>query len=74
MSLLSWVDLSEAIAVLKLKSILGVGPKVKDSIEDPFGYETWLGGVCDGLHVREQGTTTALEVCECYYFVSSLVF
>jgi hypothetical protein len=39
--LLSWVDLSEAIAVcaidvLKLKSILGVGPKVKDSIEDPF--------------------------------------
>jgi hypothetical protein len=37
MSLLSWVDLSEAIAVLKLKSILGVGPKVKDSIEDPSG-------------------------------------
>jgi hypothetical protein len=25
-----------AVAVLKLKSILGVGPKVKDSIEDPF--------------------------------------
>jgi hypothetical protein len=37
MSLLSWVDLSEAVDVLKLKSILGVGPKVKDSIEDPFG-------------------------------------
>jgi hypothetical protein len=39
--LLSYVDLSEAVAVcavaaLKLKSILGVGPKVKDSIEDPF--------------------------------------
>jgi hypothetical protein len=40
-SLLSRVDLSEAfvvcaVAVLKLKSILGVGPKVKDSIEDTF--------------------------------------
>jgi hypothetical protein len=39
--LLSEVDLSEAIVVcavaaLKLKSILGVGPKVKDSIEEPF--------------------------------------
>jgi hypothetical protein len=51
-----------------LKSILRVGPKVKDSIEDPFKYETWLGSV------RVQGTTTALGVCECYYFVISLVF
>jgi len=39
--LLSWFVLSEAVvvctvAVLKLKSILGVGLKVKDSIEDPF--------------------------------------
>jgi hypothetical protein len=25
-----------AVAALKLKSILGVGPKVKDSIEYPF--------------------------------------
>jgi hypothetical protein len=25
-----------AVAALKLKSILGVGHKVKDSIEDPF--------------------------------------
>jgi hypothetical protein len=25
-----------AVPALKLKSILGVGPKVKDSIEDPF--------------------------------------
>jgi len=24
------------VAALNLKSILGVGPKVKDSIEDPF--------------------------------------
>jgi hypothetical protein len=29
-----------AVAALNLKSILGVGPKVKDSIEDPFRYET----------------------------------
>jgi hypothetical protein len=39
--LLSWFVLFRAIivcvvAALKLKSILGVGPKVKDSIEDPF--------------------------------------
>jgi hypothetical protein len=33
-----------------------------------------LGGVRVGLHVREQGTTTASGVCECYYLVSSLVF
>jgi hypothetical protein len=46
-------------------SILGVGPKVKDSIEDPFRYETCLGGVRIGLHVRVQGTTTASGVCEC---------
>jgi len=41
MRLLSGVDLSKAIvvcavAVLNLKSILGVGPKVKNSIEDPY--------------------------------------
>jgi len=33
-----------------------------------------LGGVRVGLHVRVQGTTTASGVCECYYFVTSLVF
>jgi hypothetical protein len=43
----------------ELKSILGVGPKVKDSIEDPFKWETWLGSVRVGLHVRVHGTTTA---------------
>jgi hypothetical protein len=63
-----------AIAGPKLKSILGVGPKVKDSIEDPFRPETWLGGVRVGLHIREQGMTTTLGICECYYFVSRLVF
>jgi hypothetical protein len=34
--LISLKPLPSAVAVLKLKSILGVGPKVKDSIEDPF--------------------------------------
>jgi hypothetical protein len=33
-----------------------------------------LGGVRVGLHVRVQGTTTTLGVCECYYFVTSFVF
>jgi hypothetical protein len=32
-----------------LKSILGRSSKVKESIEDPFKYETWLGGVHIGL-------------------------
>jgi hypothetical protein len=62
------------VAALNLKSILGVGPKVKNSIEDPLRYETWLGGVRVRLHVRVQGTTTASRVCECYYLVTSLVF
>jgi hypothetical protein len=62
------------VTTLKLKSILGVDPKEKNFIEDPFRLETWLGGVRVGLHVREQDTTTASGVCECYYLVSSLVF
>jgi len=41
MRLLSCIVLSKAVDVfvvvaLKLKSILGVNPKIKDSIEDPF--------------------------------------
>jgi hypothetical protein len=51
--LLILVDLSEAVAVcavtaLNLKSILGVGPMVKDSIEDPSdrrpGWEVFMLG------------------------------
>jgi hypothetical protein len=53
-----------AVAALNLKSILEVGSKVKDSIEDPFRYETWFGGVRVWLHVRVQGTTTASGVCD----------
>jgi len=41
LELLCWTVLSEAVAIVccwcaELKSILGVGPKVNDSIEDPF--------------------------------------
>jgi hypothetical protein len=42
-----------------VKSILGVGPKVKESIKDPFKLETWLGSVHDGLLVIVKGMTTA---------------
>jgi hypothetical protein len=75
--LLSCIVLSKAVVVcavaaLKLKSILGVDPKIKDSIKDPFREETWLGGV--RVRLRVQGTTTASGLCECYYLVSSLVF
>jgi hypothetical protein len=42
-----------------MKSILEVGPKVKDSIEDLLKYETWLGGVRVGLHVRVLDTIAA---------------
>jgi hypothetical protein len=57
-----------------LKSILRRSPKVKDSIEDHFRSETWLGGVHVELRVKVQGTTTASGVCECYCFVTSFVF
>jgi hypothetical protein len=43
----------------KLKSILEVGSKIRSSIEDPSGRRTWLGSVRVGLHVRDQGMTTA---------------
>jgi hypothetical protein len=42
-----------------LKSILGRSPKVKESIEDPFKQETWLGGIHVGLHVKVQDTIAA---------------
>jgi hypothetical protein len=45
-------------STVRVKSILVVGPKVKESIEDPFKYETWLGSVHDGLRVRVKGMTT----------------
>jgi len=42
-----------------VKSILGVGPKVKESIKNPFRWKIWLGSVYVGLHVRVKGMTTA---------------
>jgi hypothetical protein len=46
-------------STVRVKSISGIGPKVKESIEDPFKKETWLGSVHDGLRVKVKGMTTA---------------
>jgi hypothetical protein len=40
-----------------VKSILGIGHKVKESIEAPFKYETWLGSIHDVLRVRVKSMT-----------------
>jgi hypothetical protein len=45
---------------VRVKSILEVGPKVKDSIKDPFKYETWLGSVHDVFRVIVKSVTTAI--------------
>jgi hypothetical protein len=42
-----------------VKSILGVGPKVKESIKNPFRWKIWLGSVRIGIHVQVKGMTTA---------------
>jgi hypothetical protein len=42
-----------------VKSNLGVGYKVNESIKDPFKYETWLESVHDRLRVIVKGMTTA---------------
>jgi hypothetical protein len=49
----------EAGASVRVKSILGVGPKVKESIKNSFRWKIWLGSVRVGLHVRVKGMTTA---------------
>jgi hypothetical protein len=41
------------------KSILRVGPKVKESIKNPIKWKIWLGGIHVRLHVRVKGMTTA---------------
>jgi len=46
-------------SVVHVKSILGVGLKVKESIKNPFRWKIWLGSVRVGLHVRVRGMTTA---------------
>jgi hypothetical protein len=45
---------------VRVKSILGVGPKVKEFIKDLFKHETWLGSVYNGLRAIVKGMTTAL--------------
>jgi hypothetical protein len=54
---------SQAVAsvcsVVRMKSILGVDPKVKESIKNLFRWKIWLGSVRVGLHVRVRGMTTA---------------
>jgi hypothetical protein len=54
---------SQAVASVcssvRVKSILGVGPKVKESIKNPFMWKIWLGSVPIGLHVRVKGMATA---------------
>jgi predicted transcriptional regulator len=47
-------------STVRAKSILGVSPKVKESIKDPFKSVTWLGSVHDGLRVIFKGMTTAI--------------
>jgi hypothetical protein len=44
----------------ELKSIVGMIPKVNESIKDRFKYETWFGGVHVGLRVRVLNTIAAL--------------
>jgi hypothetical protein len=50
--------LAQSLNQCWVKSILGVGPKVKESIKNPFRWQIWLGGIRDGLHVRVKGMTT----------------
>jgi hypothetical protein len=42
-----------------VKSVLGVEPKVKESIKNPFRWKIWLGSVHNRLYVRVKGMTTA---------------
>jgi hypothetical protein len=54
---------SQAVAgvcsAVRVKFILGVGPRVKESIKNPFRWKIWLGSVRVGLHVKVKGMTTA---------------
>jgi hypothetical protein len=51
-----------------LNSILGRSPKVKESIEDHFKYETSLGGVHVGLRVLSAKSN------RCIAYVSVIVY
>jgi hypothetical protein len=51
--------IADVCSTVRVKSTLGVGPKVNESIKNPFRWKIWLGSVHDGLHVRVKGKTTA---------------
>jgi hypothetical protein len=51
--------ISGVCSTVRVKSILGVGPKVKESIKNPFRWKIRLGSVHDRLRVRVKGMTTA---------------
>jgi hypothetical protein len=57
--LLALTSCFRCVFVVRVKSILGVSPKVKESIKNPFRWKIWLGGIRIGLHVRVKGMTTA---------------
>jgi hypothetical protein len=54
---------SQAVAgvcsTVRVKSILGVGLKVNESIKNLFRWKVWLGSFHDRLRVRVKGMTTA---------------
>jgi hypothetical protein len=58
--------------LVRVKSILGRSPKVKDSIEDPFKYETWLGSVHDGFRVRVIGMIMSSGYVSVNFYVLAL--
>jgi hypothetical protein len=57
---------------IRVKSILRVGPKVNDSIEDPFKLETWLESVHDGFRVRAIGTIAVSGYVSVNFYVLAL--
>jgi hypothetical protein len=50
---------SGVCSIVRVKSILGVGSKVKESIKNSFRGKIWLGSVHNGLRVRVKGMTIA---------------
>jgi hypothetical protein len=45
---------------------------VKDSIKDLFKYETWLGSVHNGFHIRILGTIAASGYVSVNFYVLAL--
>jgi hypothetical protein len=46
-------------SIVRVNSILGVGPKVKEFIKNLFRWKIWLGSVHNELRVRVKCMTTA---------------